>query len=223
MRGEERTRTGRLYGLDILKGIKFTNDFYQIPIMDKSLFIPEELIAFNKALTIKREVKGAFHCFLDDYQFERLWRDPQRYINPLKRAEAILSPDFSLYRDMSNSLQIYNVYRSRLIGSYYQKQGLEVIPTIGWSLPDSYDFCFLGVPKGSVIAISTVGIKRSHYAKALFIAGYEEMIKRLEPSSVLVYGGAIDYDLKGSNIIYYPNDNSKRWKEEAKENAEISN
>ena len=112
MRGLERTRTGRLYGLDIMRGVRLTDDQYNIPIMRKSDFIPTSLTGFNNALTTKSTIKGAYHFFLDDYQIERVWRAPERYINVLGRAEAALTPDYSLYRDMSKSIQAYNVYRS---------------------------------------------------------------------------------------------------------------
>ena len=51
----------------------------------------------------------------------------------------------------------FNVYRNRWIGCMLQEKGYKVIPTIQWALEDTYDICFSGVEKGSVIIISTLG------------------------------------------------------------------
>lgn len=73
------------------------------------------------------------HFFLDDYQFQRLWNTPDRYIESLQKFSCVLSPDFSLYTDYPTALQIYNHYRKHWIGAYLQLYGIEVIPTICWS------------------------------------------------------------------------------------------
>lgn len=36
------------------------------------------------------------------------------------------------------------------------------------------------------------------------------MIKRIKPSTILIYGEKIDYDFKNINVIYYNNDVIKR-------------
>jgi Domain of unknown function (DUF4417) len=65
---------------------------------------------------------------------------------------------------------------------------VKVIPTVSWSTPESYPFAFAGIPAGSVVAVSTVGMLRDPEAGQLFAAGYTEMLYRLQPSLVLVYG-----------------------------------
>ena len=83
-------------------------------------------------------------------------------------------------------------------------QGLEVIPTVSWSLASSYDFCFLGLPERSVLAISTVGTHKDRSAKAPFLAGFEEMLKRLNPSAVLCYGKPYVEMLEQVDLRLYP-------------------
>ena len=63
----------------------------------------------------------------------------------------------------------------------------------------SYDFCFDGFPKHSTVAVSSVGVKGDY---DLFRRGYEEMLRRLEPETILYYGDMID-GLTG-NIIRIP-------------------
>lgn len=68
-----------------------------------------------------------------------------------------------------------------------------VIPTISWSAPESWEWCFDGEPHGSAVAIPTVGVERDKSAFDFFVAGYQEMITRLQPSEILVYGKRFDF------------------------------
>ena len=147
-----------------------------------------EWIPFNYALSAKQPETKGVHCFVDDYQFARLWNQIDRYIPTLRRFACICSPDFSTYTDMPLAMQIYNHYRKHWLGAYMQLMGVTVIPTISWSTPDSFGWCFDGEPAHSIVAVSSVGTQNNPEAKNLFDAGYNEMMRRLEPSEVIFYG-----------------------------------
>lgn len=158
----ERLRTDRAYNLDLIDPYGLAGK-WQMPIIENDRYIPEKLISFNYALTAKEHNVGV-HFFIDDYQFERVWNDPEGYVETLKNFDCIFSPDFSLYTDTPLAMKMWNIYRSRLVGSYYQSMGVRVIPTISWCEPETFEFCFDGIPKGSVVAISTIGVKQSKSA-----------------------------------------------------------
>lgn len=65
---------------------------------------------------------------------------------------------------------------------------MTVYPTISWSTPESYAWCFDGEPAGGIVAVSSVGVMRNKETLALFLRGYEEMMKRLNPTWVIFYG-----------------------------------
>lgn len=131
----------------------------------------------------------AVHFFLDDYRFERVWNRPFKALASLKRYRMVLTPDFSLYHNWPLTLQLWNTYRSRWCGCLWQEQGLVVIPTVSWGTEESYRFCFAGIPRRSVVAVSTVGVNlRRPEIYHLFMSGYQEMVRRLEPAYVLSYG-----------------------------------
>lgn len=69
-----------------------------------------------------------------------------------------------------------------------QENGVDVIPTISWSTPNSFEWCFDGEPEGGVVAVSSVGAVNSKAKKELFLAGYNEMLARLQPEAVLFMG-----------------------------------
>ena len=199
----ERHRTNDTYNLGIMDH-ENVSDFWQMPIIENNNYIPSNLIGFNYAKTSKEKNVG-IHFYLDDYQFERLWNRPEDYIEILKQYECILSPDFSLYMDMPMPMKIWNIYRSRLIGQYYQSQGIKVIPTLSWAEEETFQFCFEGIPQGSIVSISTIGVKKDK-------KGVDELIKRIKPSTILIYGGKLDYDYGDIEVIYYENEVTEKMK-----------
>ena len=204
----ERHRTNDTYNLGIMDN-ENVSDFWQMPIIKNDNFIPSKLIGFNYVKTSKEKNVG-IHFYLDDYQFERLWNKPEEYVDILKQYECILSPDFSLYMDMPMPMKIWNIYRSRLIGQYYQSQGIKVIPTLSWAEEETFEFCFEGIPKGSIVSISTIGVKKNKEALKIWKTGVDELIKRIEPSTILIYGGKLDYDYGDIKVIYYENQVTER-------------
>ena len=170
---------------------------------------PESLVPFNMAKTTDGENAGV-HFFIDDYQFERVWRSPLRYTEMLKRFDCVLSPDFSLYTDMPLAVKIWNVYRSRVIGAFWQSQGLNVVPTLQWANPITFDFCFNGIPTGAMVAVSTLGAAKGRISRQMWTAGMKEAIRQLHPSTILLYGSPIDFDFGNIKVIRYENETIKR-------------
>lgn len=112
------------------------------------------------------------HFFLDDYQFERLWRRPNDYLDLLRKFKFVLSPDFSLFTDHPKAVQLFSHYKKQWLAAYWERHGLTVIPTICWSDSDSFDWCFDGVPVGSVVAVSTKGTQGNSISNISYM-GYE--------------------------------------------------
>ena len=173
---------------------------YGIPQLDPTLFEGDcQFIGFNYAAGCKNRADKAVHFFLDDYQFNRLWNNIDRYVGMLGQFRYVLSPDFSTYTDFPKAIQIYNHYRKHWVGAYLQEVGIKVIPTISWSTPDSYGWCFDGEPEGGTVAVSSVGCMNSVEKKQLFLSGYNTMIERLHPESVIFYG-SVPEECRG-NIV----------------------
>lgn len=205
MMNNTKLRTDKNYNLDIVN-IDDCGEF--MPIIAPCLYIPENLIGFNQCMSNATQ-KDGIHFFIDDYQFERLWRKPDRYIETLSMFPCVLTPDFSLYNDMPFPMQQWNIYRSRALGNYWQRIGMNVIPTLSWSTKESYNFAFDGLPKKSTYAVSTVGVKKDKKAIDLWKNGMEAFIEKLEPNTILLYGSDIDFDFC-CNIKKYKNKTLER-------------
>ena len=208
--GDERERTNKAYNLDLVNYVDMTNDFWQMPVIENDGYVPTDLTGFNYAKT-KKDKNTGIHFFVDDYQFERVWNNPEKYVGILADYDCILSPDFSLYMDMPMPMKIWNVYRSRQVGAYYQSRGLRVIPTISWAEKETFEFCFKGIPKESIVAISTIGVKQNEDARKIWEDGVAEMIRQIEPSTIIVYGGKLEFDYGDIEVVYFENKVTERW------------
>ena len=185
--------------MNIEKGFFKSTNKYGIPDIKKDEFKVKELIPYR----VDSNRNGTAHFFLDDYRFERCWRKPDSQIEELKKYDGVLSPDFSMYTNYPQAMQIWQVYRNRWCACYWQSLGIKVIPTISWSDEQSFKYCFLGVQKGSTVAIGTVGVLNDEYAKTLFMQGFKEMLKQLEPKEILIYGNKLS-ELEGyKNIRWF--------------------
>lgn len=187
-----------------------TDNAYGIPTLAPATVVPSSLIQWgskNQLADTTLPDKTAVHFFLDDFRFESLWKNPERNLDLIQQRGIALTPDFSLWLDMPLAMQIWNVYRNRYIGAFWQENDIHVIPTISWSDSASYDFCFCGVTPGSMVAISTVGV-RDKEARTLFQAGFDKMIEVIQPAAVICYGSLHRLGIQtGTNVIEYPS----RW------------
>ena len=151
-----------------------------------------EFIPWSEALqTRDRKGKGT-HFFLDDYRFIRLWNNIDRYIPILQEFEYVMAPDFSLFADYPIALQIYNHYRCNWVCAYMQDHNINVIPVPNWSTRESFEWCFDGDPVGGAVALSAVGTQQNRISKEAFMEGYDEMLRRLRPDTIIFYGKAPD-------------------------------
>ncbi len=184
---------------------------YHIPVIAPEKTVPEKLIDFCHSLRSSQFSCGV-HFFLDDYRFERVWRQPWRYVPHLKNFSAVLAPDFSLYMDMPAAMKIWNVFRSRLLAQLMQRAGCRIIPAVSWAEPKSYEYCFDGIPSGAAVAVSTVGTMYSKECRKIFLHGFEAMVKKLHPEKIIVYGKVPPEIERGKyEIISFPS-TSSAWK-----------
>ena len=88
----------------------------------------------------------------------------------------------------SRCLQESTVWFRQAVGHFAQTHGIPVIPNVRWGDESTFDFCFLGIPKHSIVSVSTHGFIDTHELKAFFRNGLNRMIAELEPTDVLVHG-----------------------------------
>lgn len=170
---------------------------FKLPLVKKQEISLEDvsLIGYDK-VNQNNDYKSIVHFFLDDYKFESIYNNPKKKIEALRQFKAVLTPDFSMFVEMPIALQLFSTFKNRWTGAYLQQQGINVIPTIRWGDLTSFNFCFDGIEKGSIVAVSTIGVKKQ---KSHFMLGYNEMLSRIKPSKIICYGKPFD-EMKGDII-----------------------
>lgn len=157
-------------------------------------------IEWNKAATARRHDNKGCHFFIDDFQFARLWEQPDHYLDLLRKFACVTSPDFSPYSDFPKAVQVFNHYRKHWLGRYWQDNGITVIPTITWSSPDTLEWAFDGEPVGGIVALSSVGMFKSYELTAWLIDGYYAMMDILQPTAIL-WKGIVPDEIHNPSII----------------------
>lgn len=176
---------------------------YDIPVIRPEQYEPTDFIGFNYASTCKERANKGVHFFIDDYQFDRVWHDPRRYTDLLTQFKSVMSPGFSQYMDWPKAIRIYNHYRRHFMGAYWQINGIKVYPTILWGDKDSFDWTFDGEPVGGCVAVESMGMVKKPETKPIFLYGYDAMLERLQPTTILIYG-KVPKECRGNIVNIQP-------------------
>ncbi|MBO4476758.1 MAG: DUF4417 domain-containing protein [Lachnospiraceae bacterium] len=205
-----------------------SNDIPFCPTTAKA--IPKRIVDWDEARKIYSEAIArhdnrfhydAFVCFfVDDRKFSNecsesekgynIWREYLFVLKVLRHFAGAITPDFSLCQDFPHPIKIYNVYRMRAYGFWLGKNGIPIINGVRWGTSETYNYVFDGLPHNSVLCIGTSGgSPRKLVDRDRFEAGLQELINRLHPHTILVYGSA-NYRCfdtlrqNGITIIEYP-------------------
>lgn len=175
----------------LVKNAQFASEL-EIPCIAPEQNIPERMIPFSKAIS-STDYDQWVHFYEDDVAFERLWNNPEKYLPILKKYKGVITPDFSLYRDMPLVMQLWNIYRSRAIGHWLQENGIPVIPNVRFGDERTYLPCCAGINKGGTIAIGSHGCIKLINEREFFVRGLDYIVKALAPKTIIVYGTAPNY------------------------------
>jgi hypothetical protein len=178
-------------------------DKFRMPIIKKIEIVGVKtkkirVTNFNNLNSVLDKNITILDTFNYDAVLKRLWNDPLKYVAKFQGLMAVASPDFSIYPGMNPYEIEHNIFMSRWLGALWQSCGINVIPTISWAGKESYDVCFSGIEKGSIVIISTLGVDKNF---DMFISGFNEMKKRIEPSLIIVVGKL--YDKMEGDFLHY--------------------
>ena len=190
--------------------------YYDIPILQPLEDLPpvNSWIGFNYVLSDKRtaeeKAETGVHFFLDDYQFERIWNNPDDYMEKLAQYAVVASPDFSPIQGLPMATQIFNHYRKHWVGAYMQQYGITVIPTITGNL-DALPWFLDGEPKNAILLTSAMWTHTEDMERD-YMTLWHEIIDKLHPKVVVVYGKSPKECEKDCEIIEIPSFAQARFK-----------
>ena len=188
---------------------QFTADnYYGIPSMFPTQITGDKFLRFCDWNEVEDPENYIVHFYYDDIKFMQAWRNPDKYVDKLKKFKAVIAPDFSSYTDFPIVLQILGAYRRQWTGAYWQSLRLNVIPDCQWGNEETYKWCFEGIPENATVAISSLGVKGNKefngIEDSLFKKGFDEMVDRLHPTAILWYGDVIEGCECDAEIIHIP-------------------
>lgn len=178
--------------LDMMEGMNFSyiHGFPQL-VPYKGPCSWSNIIPFSKRNKCKSKDNVAVHCFEQDYFFATFWNNLDRSIFSLKDYAAVFAPDFTLYVDAPQPVNIWEVYRSRFCGARMQLDGYNVIPTFSYADASSLSWTLEGLPMHSVLGVSGTGLKASTARLKLFQYAMRRAEEELSPILFYVYGDRV--------------------------------
>ncbi|MCR5095524.1 MAG: DUF4417 domain-containing protein [Erysipelotrichaceae bacterium] len=216
-----------VFGAYMMVGAEYDVEHYDIPYVDvrRDIILPDKLISYSKVNLVDSKENVFVHFYQDDYIFDGtygIW-NALLYDNQFKKGfcfekldkvSGIICPDYSIYGDMPKDQQIWNVGRSRRIGSYFNRIGIPAIPNVHWLGPESYEYCFAGLRKNTIVAVSTLGCLRSNLDKSIFMPGLQYLIDSIVPDVLIIYGSLTEeirsvLSEKHAKYLYFPSEISE--------------
>ena len=202
---QHRTGCKDLWNAFMVEGASFSS--HDIPLCPTYIpeGLPKELISFAEAKTIyNKEIRNGnkdfchnafIHFYCDDQHFDgtqnSIWLFPEKALEIIRHFKGIITPDFSTYSDFPDPIKRYNTYRMRAFGYWCKSMNIPTINNVRWGTPETWEYCFDGIEKGSVICIGTVASGlRELENRSDFYDGFQEMIRILTPQTIIIYGSS---------------------------------
>lgn len=163
-------------------------------------------IDFDTVISKAKRDKSVFekynglHFYIDDYKFQRIWNYPNRYVDFLKRFDYVIMPDFSLYYNFPQALQIYNKYRNHWLAAYFSVNGVNIVPDISLSTSECFDWSSEAYPQGSLVAFCDVGSQRDRSSREVIPQAFEFMRKKLSPLHIIYFTRSKSVDFEDDDI-----------------------
>lgn len=165
--------------------------------------VAKRLVGYDQRNSVAKEDRRRtwLHFFLDDYRFECVWNQPKRYVDVFRQYAGVLAPDFSAYPEWPMAMKLFNVYRSRWCGRFWQEHGIKVLPVVTWAEPASFEYALDGLPPRAPLALAVPHIYHEEDVKLAFYTGVRRVLTTLHPSKLLVYGKDKDGELRKMAMV----------------------
>lgn len=140
-------------------------------------------------------VDAFIHCCIDDQKFdgerEGIWKKWKFFYEVASHFDGITGIDFSTYADFPEPLKRYQFHKMRVIEHGAIHRSIPVIPNARWGTPETWTYCFDGLPDSSVLSVGTVGsgLKKIEN-RPVFEAGLLELVRQKSPIAIVVIGSS---------------------------------
>ena len=160
------------------------------PILPAVNTRPKDTVDFGESFSriLKGHRKLNVNFYIDDEKFQKLWNNPDKYLEHLTCFHSVCGLDFSIDTQMPLVMQYWNKYRSMALDWYLSLNGITVIPSVNILPYEGREWLLDGIPQRSVVSCCTNGRIRSKRAREEFCEGFYQMCGKLQPLRVVIIG-----------------------------------
>lgn len=175
----------------LVDGASFTK-VEEYPILREDMvpsILPEKIMPFSRAITYQGDLsKTVIYFFSPDKTFERVRRNPKRYLNFFKRTAGIIGFDYSVHSDMPTVKQKSQMNDNLSLAYYYGNNGVALYPAARCGSEELEDEYLSAFPKNSIIALGVHGFIKKKYQQHEWRYWIKKIIDTLQPKTVIVVG-----------------------------------
>ena len=168
----------------------------EYPIIQEKMIatdVPQHIMPFSKALHFKGDLSKTFICTYEpDGDFERIRKNPRKYLKFFQRTAGIIGFDYSIHTDMPLIKQKAQMNDNLSLTYFFGNNGIPVIPNIRCGVDELMPDFLNAIPKNCLIAIGTHGFYKYRYEKYEWYCFLEKILSELNPSGIIVYGSLTD-------------------------------
>lgn len=190
---------------DLCQSVTLTSK-YQQPILHAYTGAPPNIIRAVSRTKEKERFYTCGHFYIEDAKIERYWNNLSKYESQFAQFRVLIAPNLSCTEQMPLEAKRWNMFRNKLMAAWLQSRGINVIPDIMWWENADMEWCLDGIPKYSVIAINSTGLRLNKHSKQIWLEGYKQAVEILEPTMILRYGAKQSGEYEQISR-YYSNDN----------------
>lgn len=175
----------------LVEGAEFTG-IEEYPIIRKEMVpnvLPKKIMTFNEAINYRGDLsETAIYFFSPDYRFERIRRNPKKYISFFKRTAGIFGLDFSVHSDMPIIKQKSQMNDNLSLSYFYGFNGIPIYPAPRGGSDSINDEYLKAFPHETLLVIGVHGFIKEKWQKHEWICWIEKIIKELNPKGLIVVG-----------------------------------
>lgn len=179
----------------LVEGAEFTKEeeYPIIPCEFVPIEVPKKIMPFQKAINYRGDLSETYICtYSPDGTFERIRKNPRKYLGFFGRTAGLIGFDFSIHTDMNLIKQKAQMNDNLSLTYYFGAQGNKVIPNIRCGVDELLPEFLSAIPRKTLVAIGTHGFIKYKCEKYEWYCFLEKVLTELEPSGVIVYGSLRD-------------------------------
>lgn len=163
--------------------------------------LPKELYGLDEGVP-KDSYQMGMHGFCYDHVLDQRFRKPYKVLEKAQNYHCAIGPQFSVLMDGRRCEAVEAIRRNRLYTLFLQLNGIPTIQSVSLTSLNFWDIAYDGLAPNCPVAIENLCKNKGLNQQELLKSGIEELIKRKHPTTLLVYGNELGFDVDVA-VVYY--------------------